>query len=77
MESVWKEVKSAIQKRVPDHSYRMWIEPLVFRKEQENQVVLSCPNSYSKKRVKDYYGAIIASEIERVSGTVNRLCRDG
>jgi len=73
MESVWKELKSAIQKRVPDHSYRMWIEPLVFRKEKENQVVLSCPNNYSKKRVKDYYGAIIASEIENISGTVNRL----
>jgi len=72
MESIWKEVKAAIQLRIPGHSYRMWIEPLELKKCREDAAVLSCPNFFSKKRVLDNYGGLIKSEMHRVA---ERSCR--
>lgn len=68
MESVWAEVKTAIKNHIPGHSYRMWIDPVRFSREGENEIVLSCPNYFSKKRVQDQYGSIIESEIRNISG---------
>ena len=73
MDSVWEEVKSALKKRIPGHSYKMWIEPIELLKNQENKIVLSCPNSFSKKRVKDHYGSFLESEISRISGEACRV----
>ncbi len=68
MDSAWKEIKSAIKKRIPDHTYRMWIEPIELVKNQEDKMILSCPNSFTRKRVKDHYGIFIESEISRIFG---------
>ena len=68
MESIWKEVKTAVRARIPDHSFRMWIEPLEFRKGIPDAIILACPNYFSKKRVLDHYGKLIESEIQRAAG---------
>lgn len=68
MESIWEEVKNAIKQRIPGHSFRMWVEPLAFHVGPQNCMVLSCANAYSRKRVKDHYGAFIESEINRLAG---------
>jgi chromosomal replication initiator protein len=73
MEAVWKKVKSAIKKRVPHHSYRMWIEPLELHESQENGFEISCPNFFSKKRVQDQYGEMIESELHKVMGDACHL----
>jgi len=39
-----------------------------YMKSQEGDMVLSCPNLFSKKRVHDNYAGLIESEIKRVSG---------
>jgi len=61
-----------IKSRIPDHSFRMWIEPLRIARCEENGMVLFSPNFFSRKRVLENYGAIIESEIKRVLG---RSCR--
>ncbi len=68
MEAVWNQVKFAIKARIPDHSYRMWIEPIKFFKNQDNGIVLCCPNFFSKKRVREHYSSIIESELNRSLG---------
>ena len=68
MESIWKEVKTAVRSRIPDHSFRMWIEPLEFKKGMQDAIILACPNYFSKKRVLDHYGKLIKSEIQRAAG---------
>jgi len=68
MKSIWKEVKAAIQLRIPGHSYRMWIEPLELKKCRDDAVVISCPNFFSKKRILDNYGRLLESEMNRISG---------
>jgi len=68
MESIWKEVKTAVRSRIPDHSFRMWIEPLEFKQGMQDAIILACPNYFSKKRVLDHYGKLIESEIQRAAG---------
>ncbi|MGB6011345.1 MAG: chromosomal replication initiator protein DnaA [Desulfobacterales bacterium] len=72
METIWEEIKTAIKLRVPSHSFRMWIEPLRLSKCDDDCVYLSCPNFFSKKRVLDQYGDIIASELRKATG---KSCR--
>ncbi len=67
MKTIWNTVKAEIKKQIPVHSYRMWIEPLEVVKSQEDGVTLSCPNFFSKKRVQDHYGALIESEVNKIS----------
>ena len=73
MKRVWNEVKASIKSRIPDHSFRMWIEPLRIVRCDENGMVLFSPNFFSRKRVLENYGAMIESEIKRVLGGSCRL----
>ena len=73
MEPVWKEVKAAIQPRIPGHSFRMWIEPLEPIRLENGHIVLSAPNFFSRKRVLDHYGHMIEAALSHVSGFPGRL----
>ena len=68
MEAVWKKVKSAIRKRIPSHSFEMWIEPLNLEKGENDSWILACPNFFSRKRVSDLYGNLISSELSTATG---------
>jgi len=68
MESIWGKAKTSIKDRVPGHSFRMWIEPLQIQSYQADQVVLSTPNFFSKKRVQTHYGPLIESEVRQAFG---------
>lgn len=63
MELIWNKVKFTIKKQVPDHCYRMWIEPLEFQRVEDDRFVLACPNVFSRRRIKDNYGTLIQNEI--------------
>jgi chromosomal replication initiator protein len=73
MKAIWEETKTAIKLSIPNHCFRMWIEPLKMIKCNEDSIVLSSHNFFSKKRVLDNYGALIESELQRVAGRKYRL----
>ncbi len=73
MKQIWEQAKLSIKKQIPGHSYRMWIEPVDFIECKENRIVLSCTNTFSKKRILDHYGSIIKTEIKRTSGKAYNL----
>jgi len=68
MESIWNKVKSSIQKQIPGHSYRMWIEPLAFHKSRKDKLILACPNVFFKRRVQENYAHLIQNEIKVATG---------
>lgn len=68
MESIWQEVKAAIQLQIPGHSFQMWIEPLKLKTCQKDAIVVSSPNFFSKRRVLEHYGKLIESEMGRIAG---------
>jgi len=51
----------------------MWIEPISFVRVDDESVVLSCRNSFCRKRVLDCYGSLLQSEINKACGAVRRL----
>ncbi|WP_020588645.1 chromosomal replication initiator protein DnaA [Desulfobacter curvatus] len=55
MDSFIKEVKSHIKELVPDHCYRMWIEPVRLSAHDAETIVLSVPNDFYVKRLKENY----------------------
>lgn len=72
MEAIWNSIKIAIKMTIPEHSYRMWIEPLEFIRVENGVMVLSSPNHFSQKRAQDNYGSLILSELKEISGEDSR-----
>jgi len=68
MEAVWNKVKSTIKKRIPAHSYKMWIEPLKVGQSDNNSMVVFCPNFFSRKRVQGLYGEMLKIALESALG---------
>ena len=62
MESSWKQVKYQLKKTLPDHSYRMWIDPVKLIEHNNQDIKLSSPNAYFVKRLKDNYLPIFERE---------------
>ena len=68
MKAIWKEAKTAIKLRIPNHCFRMWIEPLKLTKCDESSFHLASPNFFSRKRVLEHYGDLITAEISKAAG---------
>ena len=66
MESFWEEVKYQVKKSLPDHSYRMWIDPVELLEYDDQSVKLSSPNDYFIKRLKDNYVPIFKKEFSKL-----------
>ncbi len=66
MQSAWNDVKTRIHKKIPHHSFMVWIEPLEWVDHRDDNVVLGCPNSFARKWVLNHYVDMIEEEIERV-----------
>lgn len=73
MQSIWSNAKCAIKERLPGHCYRMWIEPLELDQCDNEKIILSSPNSFTKKRVIDHYASLIEAEINNVSDQILKL----
>lgn len=72
MEAIWNSIKIAIKMTIPEHSYRMWLEPIEFSKFENGVLLLSAPNHFSQKRAQDNYGSLILSELKKISGIDSR-----
>jgi chromosomal replication initiator protein len=66
MESSWKQVKYQLKKTLPDHSYRMWIDPVNLIEHDSQNIKLSSPNSYCVKRLKSSYLPIFEKEFSKL-----------
>ena len=64
----WTRAKAAIQERVASHSFRMWVEPLGLKSWHNGSVVLLAPNFFSRKRVLEHFGDLIAEVLSEVAG---------
>ena len=73
MSQIWHKVKAALAKRIPDHSFRMWIEPLDLDFANPHRVRLTCPNHFFKKRVVENFSHVICSELQKLTGNAMQL----
>jgi chromosomal replication initiator protein len=73
MEALFEKVKAACKKRLPAHSFQMWIEPIKYSNSDSNRITLSAPNFYLKKRLQGQYADLILSELKNVTGNAYTL----
>ncbi|MCG6894990.1 MAG: chromosomal replication initiator protein DnaA [Desulfobacteraceae bacterium] len=73
MGSTWTSIQSVLQKRVPSHSYKMWLEPVEAKSQEDGSLTLSCPNMFFKKRVQDHYLPMIEEELHNLTGRPGRV----
>lgn len=70
MDKFWAQVKSQIKKTIPDHSYRMWVDPLEVQACQNGRLCLSTPNEFFIKRLKDNYLGLFEQEFLKLGQPV-------
>ena len=73
MEDIWNEVKNAVKGKVPEHSYRMWIEPIEFDKITSDGIAVLCPNLIYRKKIEENYAGLIESEMCRLASDACKL----
>jgi chromosomal replication initiator protein len=73
MKEIWTEIKAELKNQIPNHSFKMWIEPLVFESMENNTIVISAPNFFSRKRVLDYYADHIEGALKDSGGQIKRV----
>ncbi|MBW1859199.1 MAG: chromosomal replication initiator protein DnaA [Deltaproteobacteria bacterium] len=69
MQSAWNQAKTKIHKKIPHHSFMVWIEPLEWLDHRDEKVVLGCPNTFARKWVINHYVDLIEEEVARVIET--------
>lgn len=73
MDKIWSEVKTVLARRVPKHTFQMWIEPLSLSTINTQKIELICPNQFSRKRILENFGQMIVDEVERRTGQRPKL----
>ncbi len=68
MNPIWTSAKRLLKEHVPDHTYRMWIDPIACCDSNGDTVVLTCPNLFSKRRIWDQYRQAIEDAVAQAAG---------
>ncbi len=55
MTGIWERLKLALKERLPEASYRVWIEPLRCLGLSEKKLVIACPNQFCLSWIKENY----------------------
>ncbi len=59
MNGLWEKLKHALKERLPEASYKVWIQPIRCLGLSENTLVLACPNHFSLTWITENYFSII------------------
>ena len=70
MNGLWAQVKSQIKKSIPDHSYRMWIDPVDLLEHKDGCICLSTPNEFFVRRLKENYQGLLEQEFKKLGQPV-------
>lgn len=72
MTNVWEQLKDQIREVIPEKSFSLWINPLTLLEEQEDTLVLGCPNKFSLNWVTENYMPLFQENLDRMA---ERKCR--
>ncbi len=67
MEAVWEQVKANLKEQIAAQAYHLWIDPVRFDRIENDRLVLTCVNSFSKKRVCENYQDLITAAINEIT----------
>jgi chromosomal replication initiator protein len=64
MTKIWEELKGRLREKLPDKSFSLWIDPLHPLEEEDNALVLGCPNKFSLNWITENYFALIQENLK-------------
>jgi len=73
MTNVWEQLKDQIRDVIPEKSFSLWINPLTLVEEQEDSLILGCPNKFSLNWVTENYMPLLRENLERMAEKKCRL----
>ena len=66
MSAVWNNLRDRLRRSLPEQSFSMWISPITLLEKSENQLILGCPNKFSKNWVTENYRDLIQNSLNEV-----------
>ena len=60
----WEKIRRRIRERIPEHCYRMWIEPVAMAGTGPGSVTLASPNAFMSRRLEMVYLPVIREALE-------------
>lgn len=73
MKSTWEEVKNLLKSELPNNHFTLWINPLTCLNHHPTQLVLGCPNKFSRKWVTENYLALIQRKFHEIGGAIPEI----
>jgi hypothetical protein len=74
MDSIWEHCMDLLQTKVNQHTMSTWLKPIVCEKIHEDRIVLTVPNNFFIRWIKENHIDIIRDSLAEVTG---RTIRDG
>jgi chromosomal replication initiator protein len=72
MSAIWKDIKGHISSSLPKNSFSLWIDPISFLGKDEKNLVLGCPNRFTRNWVIENYLDLIRDNLHKVgAGKLN------
>ena len=66
MRAIWEEVKSQVRPAISEKSFQLWISSMVFLENNDDTLVLGCPNKFARNWIVDNYRDIIEDKLDKV-----------
>ncbi|VBB47897.1 Chromosomal replication initiator protein DnaA [uncultured Desulfatiglans sp.] len=73
MKSTWEEVKNLLKSELPNNHFTLWINPLTCLNHHATQLVLGCPNKFSRKWVSENYLPLIQKKFHEIGGAIPEI----
>jgi chromosomal replication initiator protein len=64
MMKIWEELKGRLREKLPDKSFSLWIDPLNPLEEEDDALVLECPNKFSLNWITENYISMIQENLK-------------
>ena len=65
MSAIWEEVKNQIRHAMPEKSYQLWINSMIFLENRDDTLVLGCPNKFARNWIADNYMGIMEEKLDK------------
>lgn len=68
----WQQALDSLKDRITSHNYELWISPIRYLGDQDDQITLQVPNTFIRDWVEEHYWPLI---LEKIFGFTNKKYR--
>jgi len=66
MSTIWEEIKNQIKVEIPEKSFSLWINPITCLDKKDNNLILLCPNKFSRNWIMENYMGSMEDKLDRI-----------